>query len=67
MSKNTSGRLGGISGSLSSLRSRLDGGNVLEFTILGLVIILAIIFRVIRIKWGAYLDGFDPYFQYRGR
>jgi dolichyl-diphosphooligosaccharide--protein glycosyltransferase len=65
MSKNTGGRLGGISGSLTSLRSRLGGGRVLEFTILGLVIILAIIFRVIRIKWGAYLDGFDPYFQYR--
>jgi dolichyl-diphosphooligosaccharide--protein glycosyltransferase len=65
MSKNRSGRLDGASGSLASLRSRLAGERTLEFTILGLVIILAIIFRVLRLKWGVYLDGFDPYFQYR--
>ena len=65
MSKNTRGRLDGVTGSLASLRSRLGGGRALELTILGLIIILAITFRVLRIKWGVYLDGFDPYFQYR--
>jgi dolichyl-diphosphooligosaccharide--protein glycosyltransferase len=65
MSKILGNRLDGVSSSLTSFRSRLTGERALELTILVLVIILAIIFRVLRIKWGVYLDGFDPYFQYR--
>ena len=61
----TENRLGGVLGKLGSLRPRLGTRTVLEISILGLVVVLAIIFRVLRVRWGAYLDGYDPLFQYR--
>jgi len=48
----TENRLGGVLGTLGSLRPRLGTRTVLEISILGLVVVLAIIFRVLRVRWG---------------
>ena len=59
------GRLSGILGGVSSLRPRLSRKTALEISILGMVLVLAIIFRVMRVRWGPYMDAFDPLFQLR--
>jgi dolichyl-diphosphooligosaccharide--protein glycosyltransferase len=51
--------------SLSSIISRFNVKTVMELSILGLILIIAIIFRVYKIRWGPYLDAFDPLYQYR--
>jgi dolichyl-diphosphooligosaccharide--protein glycosyltransferase len=55
----------GAMSSIVSFRPQLSRRTALEASILGMVIVLAIIFRVIRIQWGLYLDAYDPLFQYR--
>jgi dolichyl-diphosphooligosaccharide--protein glycosyltransferase len=59
------GRLNGVLGSVSSFRPRLNRNAALEASILGMVLVLAIIFRIMRVRWGPYLDAFDPLFQFR--
>jgi len=66
MAKTTDkGRFGALSGTLGSLTPRLTRRTALELAILGLVVVLAILFRAMRVRWGAYMDAFDPLFQLR--
>ncbi len=58
-------RLSGILDGISSLRPRLSRKTALEVSILGMVLVLAIIFRVMKVRWGPYMDAFDPLFQLR--
>ena len=59
------GALAGALGRIASLRLRLRRRGVLEASVLGLVVVLAIIFRILPIRWGAYFTAMDPLFQYR--
>jgi dolichyl-diphosphooligosaccharide--protein glycosyltransferase len=59
------GRVGNLLGNITSLRPRLSRRKALEISVLGMTLVLAVVFRVIRVRWGAYLDAFDPLFQYR--
>jgi dolichyl-diphosphooligosaccharide--protein glycosyltransferase len=66
MTKNTDqGRFGALSGTLGSLTPRITRRTALELAILGLVVVLAVLFRAMRVRWGAYMDAFDPLFQLR--
>ena len=59
------GRLSGILGGLTSFRPRLSRRTALEASILGMVLVLAIIFRIMKVRWGPYMDAFDPLYQLR--
>ena len=59
------GRLSGILGGVTSFRPRLSRKTALEASLLGMILVLAIIFRVMRVRWGPYMDAFDPLFQFR--
>jgi len=61
----TQERLSGILGNISSFRPRLNRRTALEAAVLGMVVVLAIIFRAMRVRWGPYMDAFDPLFQLR--
>ncbi len=55
-------------GRFSSIRSyipQINRRTALELSILGLVIVIAVLFRAMRVRWGAYMDAFDPLFQFR--
>jgi asparagine N-glycosylation enzyme membrane subunit Stt3 len=58
-------RVGNLLGNITFFRPRLSRRKALEVSVLGMTLVLAIIFRVIRVRWGAYMDAFDPLFQYR--
>jgi len=45
--------------------SELSRGTVIEAIALGLVVIIAAIVRLLPIRWGFYLNEFDPYLQWR--
>lgn len=59
------GRLGSLLRGISRLRPKLARRTILEASILGMVLVIAVVFRVIRIRWGTILDEYDPLFQYR--
>jgi dolichyl-diphosphooligosaccharide--protein glycosyltransferase len=59
------GRLSGILGGVTSFRPRLSRRTALEASILGMVLVLAILFRIMKVRWGPYMDAFDPLFQLR--
>ena len=59
------GRLGGALGGVGSLLPRLSTKALLEASTLGLVLVLAVVFRMIKIRWGPYMDAYDPLFQLR--
>ena len=59
------GMVGGFLGRVSSLRPRLDTRTVLEASTLCMALILAVVFRVLKVRWGPYIDAYDPLFQYR--
>lgn len=66
MAKTTDqGRFGGLTGALGSLMPRINRRTAIELAVLGLVVVLAVLFRVMRVRWGAYMDAFDPLFQLR--
>jgi dolichyl-diphosphooligosaccharide--protein glycosyltransferase len=66
MAKTTDqGRFGGLTGALGSLKPRITRRTAIELAVLGLVLVLAVLFRVMRVRWGAYMDAFDPLFQLR--
>jgi dolichyl-diphosphooligosaccharide--protein glycosyltransferase len=66
MAKTTDqGRSGALTGVLGSLTPRITRRTALELAVLGLVVVLAVLFRVMRVRWGAYMDAFDPLFQLR--
>ncbi|KYH39853.1 MAG: hypothetical protein AYL33_007160 [Candidatus Bathyarchaeota archaeon B63] len=47
------------------LRPVVSHSSLLRWSILTLIFILAFTLRLLPIRWGYYLNGFDPYFQYR--
>jgi len=50
---------------ISSIRPEVSTSRMLKFTILALIFILAFSVRLLPIRWGYYLNEFDPYYQYR--
>ncbi|RLG94966.1 hypothetical protein DRO27_04205 [Candidatus Bathyarchaeota archaeon] len=59
------GRFGALTGTLGSLMPRITRRTALELAVLGMVVVLAVLFRAMRVRWGAYMDAFDPLFQLR--
>jgi len=57
--------IGGALGKISFLRPRISQKRLLEISILSLIFIIALAFRVMKVRYGAYMDAFDPLFQYR--
>ena len=53
-----------VQGTRKSL-SELSRGTVIEVIALSLVVAIAIIVRLMPIRWGFYLNEFDPYLQWR--
>jgi dolichyl-diphosphooligosaccharide--protein glycosyltransferase len=45
--------------------SEISRGTVIEAIALGLVVIIALAVRLMPIRWGFYLNEFDPYLQWR--
>jgi len=45
--------------------SGISRGTVLEYIALGLIVIIALAVRLMPIRWGYYLNEFDPYLQWR--
>ncbi len=45
--------------------SGISRGTVLEYIALGLIVIIAVAVRIMPIRWGYYLNEFDPYLQWR--
>ncbi len=45
--------------------SEISRGTVIEAIALGLVVIIAFALRMMPIRWGFYLNEFDPYLQWR--
>ncbi len=45
--------------------SEISRGTVLEVTALSLIVIIAVAVRLMPIRWGFYLNEFDPYLQWR--
>jgi dolichyl-diphosphooligosaccharide--protein glycosyltransferase len=50
-------------GFLSNLR--LSRATAIEISVLGIVLAVAIIIRVMLLRWGDYLNEYDPFFWYR--
>jgi dolichyl-diphosphooligosaccharide--protein glycosyltransferase len=63
--KSIQGGFGAIGRRLSSLRPKIDRRVLLEVVVLVMVVVIAVLFRVIKLRWGPYMDAFDPLFQYR--
>jgi len=40
--------------------------NLLIYTVLFFIVLLAVALRLLPLQWGTYLDEFDPYIQYKG-
>jgi dolichyl-diphosphooligosaccharide--protein glycosyltransferase len=59
------GVLGGALGGVGSFLPRLSTRTLLEASTLGLVLVIAVVFRMIKIRWGPYMDAYDPLFQLR--
>jgi len=62
----------GIRGTISGALRGIDLGvlrvtkeTALSMGILGLVVVIAILMRVLPLRWGAYFTAYDPLFQYR--
>jgi len=50
---------------VKSIRPEISHSSLLKYTILALIFILAFSVRILPIRWGYYLNEFDPYFHYR--
>ena len=57
--------IGGALEKISVLRPQVSRKRILEISILSMIFLIAIAFRVMKGKYGAYMDAFDPLFQYR--
>jgi dolichyl-diphosphooligosaccharide--protein glycosyltransferase len=57
--------ISGLLGKLSFLRPRVDRKQLLEYSLLLLIIVVAILFRIQKVQYGTFLDANDPLFQYR--
>jgi len=54
-----------LTGALRRIPLRIKTKTVLEISALSLIVVLAIILRVLPIRWGTYFTAYDPLFQYR--
>ncbi len=52
-------------GNLRILRFKMSHSMLLELSLLSLIILIAVVIRLLPMRWGFYLSEFDPYFQYR--
>ena len=52
-------------GIITSIRPRMTSKTLLEVAMLAMIVILAVVFRVYRVRWGPYMDAYDPAFQLR--
>jgi len=59
--KTVRSRLSGV----ASFRPRMTSKTLLEVAMLAMIVILAVVFRVYRVRWGPYMDAYDPAFQLR--
>src|SRR3990170_6287412 len=50
---------------LRTLRFKMSHSSLLEVSLLSLIILIAVVIRLLPMRWGFYLSEFDPYFQYR--
>jgi len=50
---------------LRKAASGVSRGTVLEYIALGLIVIIALAVRLMPIRWGFYINEFDPYLQWR--
>jgi len=50
---------------ITSIRLEVSHSSLLKYTILAIIFILAFSVRILPIRWGYYLNEFDPYYQYR--
>jgi len=50
---------------IKSLRPEVSHSSLLKYTILAIIFILAFSVRILPIRWGYYLNEFDPYYHYR--
>ena len=57
--------IGGDLEKISVLRPQVSRKRILEISILSMIFLIALAFRVMKGKYGAYMDAFDPLFQYR--
>jgi len=48
-----------------SFRPEISSASLMRFIILALIFILAFCVRILPIRWGYYLNEFDPYYHYR--
>ena len=44
---------------------KIPKGAVTEYAVLGLILVVAVIARLLPLRWGLYISEFDPYQQYR--
>lgn len=51
--------------SLSNLRIPVSRSNMLAFSALAMIFVIALSVRLLPIRWGLELSEFDPYFQYQ--
>jgi len=58
-------RLSAAGRSIKALFKGVGKADVLHYTALGIVVLIAAIVRLLPIRWGFYLSEFDPYVQYR--
>ena len=49
----------------ASTRPTFSYSSILRFTILSLIFVIAFSVRMLPIRWGYYLNEYDPYYQYR--
>jgi dolichyl-diphosphooligosaccharide--protein glycosyltransferase len=57
-----------LAGRVEGTRKALSGvsrGGVIEAFALGLIVLIAVAVRIMPIRWGFYLNEFDPYLQWR--
>jgi dolichyl-diphosphooligosaccharide--protein glycosyltransferase len=51
--------------SIRKSASKVSRGNVIETIVLGIIVVIALAVRLMPIRWGFYLNEFDPYLQWR--
>jgi hypothetical protein len=57
-----------LAGRVEGTRKVLSGisrGTVIEAIVVGLIVLIALAVRVMPIRWGFFLNEFDPYLQWR--
>lgn len=50
---------------ISSIRPKVSHKTMIKSTLMALILAIAFLVRVLPVRWGYYLNEFDPYVQYR--